>query len=117
MKLHGYNVISACPLPDSSGTRKDLHVLLVDRGAMTDHQRYVTCLWCTGDSEWMQGHYISSRKEAYEDYTLRINQNMPPDPPIESGAAVTIICCPTFAIYNMAGRGVAHSAKCANRRP
>lgn len=116
MKIHGFEVVADAAIPDSSGTRPNLHVVLVDRGPTYRDQRYVTALWVKGDKEWMQGHYITRRKEAYEDYALRINQNMPPDPPRQT-TVVPLICCPTFAIHNMAGRPVAHSKGCPNRRP
>jgi hypothetical protein len=69
-QINGHNVIAKALLPDSEGCRKNLSVVLVDRGPHpTQIDRYVVSLYVEGDNGWLAGTYCVKYGEALAHFT------------------------------------------------
>lgn len=111
--LHGYPVVALAVLPDSEGTRKNLRVIIVDRGAALPYDRFVVSLWCVGDEQWMSGSYCETMVAAARVFCDKLSRGYPTG----AAAGVPMVCCQSLAISILAGRPVTHSKACPNRRP
>lgn len=69
--INGYQVVGIFALPDRQGMKKNLRVIMVDRGPMMECGRYVTSIHCAGESEWSHGHYHDDRSVAMSDFHNR----------------------------------------------